>query len=91
MLRIAKNAPLPYNVVVSNIPGSRSKLYLNGAEMVGFYPLNLLYDMQALAITITSYVDSLDFGLIACRKTVPELNKLASYLTSEFEDLDKSS
>lgn len=91
MLRIAEKAPLPYNVVVSNVPGSKSKLYLNGAEMVGFFAVNLLYDMQALAITITSYVDSLDFGLIACRKTIPELNKLASYLTSEFEKLDKTS
>ncbi len=91
MLRIAEKAPLPYNVVVSNVPGSRNKLYLNGAEMVGFYALNLLYDMQALAITITSYVDSLDFGLIACRKTIPELNQLASYLTAEFEELNKAS
>jgi diacylglycerol O-acyltransferase len=87
MLGIAKNAPLPYNVLVSNVPGSKNKLYLNGAEMVGFYPVNLLYDMQALSITVTSYVDSLDFGLIACRKTIPELNKLTSYLTSEFEKL----
>ncbi len=89
MLRIAEKAPLPYNVVVSNVPGSRSKLYLNGAEMIGFYALNLLYNMQSLAVTVTSYVDSLDFGLVACRKTLPELNKLAAYLTSEFDQLKK--
>jgi diacylglycerol O-acyltransferase len=89
MLRIAEKAPLPYNVVVSNVPGSRNKLYLNGAEMIGFYALNLLYDMQSLAVTVTSYVDSLDFGLVACRKTLPELNKLVTYLASEFEQLKK--
>jgi len=89
MLKAAKHAPLPYNVLVSNIPGSKSTLYLNGAEMVGFYPVNLLYDMQALSVTVTSYVDSLDFGLIACRKTIPELTTLTSYLTSEFETLER--
>ena len=40
--------------------------------------------------TVTSYVDSLDFGLVACRKTLPELNKLTAYLASEFEQLKKN-
>ncbi len=87
MLGFARQTPLPYNVVVSNVPGSRQKLYLNGAEMISFYALNLLYDMQSLGITVTSYVDSLDFGLVACRKTIPELNTLADYLSLEFEAL----
>jgi diacylglycerol O-acyltransferase len=43
--------------------------------------------MQSLGITVTSYVDSLDFGLVACRKTIPELNTLADYLSLEFEAL----
>ena len=90
MLKMAKNIPLAYNAIVSNVPGSKDKLYLNGAELVDFYAISLLYDMVALNIVITSYVDSLDFGLVSCRSAIPKLDKLAAYLTSEFNKLEET-
>jgi len=87
MLKQAHRVPLPFNVVISNVPASREPLYLNGAEMDDFYAVSLIYDMQALNITLTSYVDTLDFGLISCRRAIPELNSLASYLDDAFQEL----
>jgi len=41
----------------------------------------------ALNITIVSYNGSLDFGLVACRKTMPELRQFAKHLKKAHEEL----
>jgi diacylglycerol O-acyltransferase / wax synthase len=79
-----------FNVVVSNVPGPRKTLYFNGARLEGTYPVSIVLDGQALNITLTSYVDNMEIGLIACRRTLPHMQKLLSYLDdglAELEDL----
>jgi diacylglycerol O-acyltransferase len=66
----------PFNVVISNVPGPRSPLYWNGAQLQGVYPLSIPMDGQALNITVTTYVDSLEVGLTGCRSRVPHLQRL---------------
>jgi hypothetical protein len=39
---------------------------------------------------LISYLDQLDFGLIACRDTVPDIDKLTGYLVDEFEELKRA-
>lgn len=68
---LAKATPPPFNVCISNVPGAREPLYFNGARMVGNYPMSLVLDGQALNITLTSTADSLDFGVVGCRRSVP--------------------
>jgi len=57
----------------------------------GRFALYFLYNMQALTIVATSYVDSLDFCLVACRKTIPDLDKIMDCLIDEFENLKQLS
>ncbi|MDQ2726996.1 MAG: wax ester/triacylglycerol synthase family O-acyltransferase [Actinomycetota bacterium] len=73
-------APPPFNIIISNVPGPTNPLYLRGAELEGLYPLSIPFNGQALNITVTSYNGSLDFGLTGCRKSVPHLQRLLSYL-----------
>ena len=80
-----------YNLVISNVPGPTEALYWNGAELEGVYPLSIPMDGQALNITITSYNGSLDFGLTGCRRTVPHLQRMLSYLDEGLEELVKVS
>jgi len=82
----ARIAP-PANVVISNVPGPRQALYLNGAKLVAQYPLSMLIDGLALNITITSHADNLDFGVLACRETLPDVDILANYLGDAFVEL----
>jgi WS/DGAT/MGAT family acyltransferase len=63
----------PFNVIISNVPGPREALYLAGAEMLSYYPVSAITDGQGLNVTVTSYRDHLDFGLIACRELVPDV------------------
>ncbi len=82
--------PPASNLVISNVPGPPVTLYLNGARLTGMYPVSVLMHGMGLNITITSYEGRLDFGLIACRKAVPDLRHMASLISSEFRKLEEA-
>ena len=75
-------------VVVSNVPGPQQDMYWQGARLSGLYPLSLLLDGNALNITLITRHDSVDFGLIACRKSVPHMQRLLDYLEEALTDLE---
>jgi diacylglycerol O-acyltransferase / wax synthase len=71
-----------HNVIVSNVPGPQFPLYLAGAELLMLCPLGPVMEGAGLNITVMSYRDSIDVGMIACRELVPDLWDLAG----AFED-----
>jgi len=83
-------APPAFNVVISNVPGPRKPMYWSGARMTGDYPVSIVMDGLALNITLVSYDDSLDFGLIGCRRSVPHLQRLLSHLEDALKDLERA-
>ena len=78
-----------YNLVISNVPGPKKALYWNGAELEGMYPVSIPTDGQALNITCTSYQDSLDFGLTACSRTVPSVQRMLDMLEDALKELER--
>ena len=78
---------LPTNVVISNVPGPRTPLYLGEAQMENYVPLSIVTDGMGLNITVHSYLDRLDFGLIACRELVPDLRDLLDMHVEEIRTL----
>ncbi|MQA10160.1 MAG: wax ester/triacylglycerol synthase family O-acyltransferase [Pseudonocardiaceae bacterium] len=77
----------PFNLIISNVPGPRSTQYFNGARLDGIYPMSLLLDGQALNITLTSYADNVEFGVLGWR-TLPSLQRILLHLDSELENLE---
>jgi WS/DGAT/MGAT family acyltransferase len=77
----------PYNVAISNVPGPRQPLYMAGAELKHSYPVSMITNGMGLNMTVMSYRDGLDFGLIACRELMPDLRNVAGYLTEALEEL----
>ena len=65
------------NVAISNVPGSPLPLYMAGAKMLDYYPVSIAAHGVALNITVQSYMGQLCFGLIACRRAVPDLRDIA--------------
>ncbi len=88
--RLTDLLPPPANVVISNVPGPRKPLYFGGARLLVNYPLSVLVDGQALNITVISYCDSIDFGLMACRNAVPDLDRLAGMITEAYTELKRA-
>ena len=79
-----------FNLVISNVPGPREPLYWNGAKLDALYPASIVMDGQALNITMTSYLDKLEVGLIACRNTVPKMQTLLTHLEDEIQRFEKA-
>ena len=43
---------------------------------------------SALNMTVMGYDDSLDFGLIACRRAVPDVERIADHLVDAYRELE---
>ena len=84
------SAAPPFNLAISNVPGSREPLYWNGARLDGNYPLSIALDGQALNITLSNNGDNLDFGLVGCRRSVPSLQRLLGHLEDSLTDLERA-
>jgi diacylglycerol O-acyltransferase / wax synthase len=80
----------PVNVTISNVPGPRQPLYTAGAQMLHYYPVSTILDGQGLNITVQSYLDTLDFGLVSCRELVPDLWDLADAVVDDLGELAKA-
>lgn len=78
----------PFNVTISNVPGPAEDLYIRGARMEAFYPTSLVTHGQALNITCHGYADTLGFGFIGCRDTLPHMQKLAVYTGEALDELE---
>ena len=77
-----------FNVVISNVPGPKNTLYFRGWKMEAYYPLSIPIPGYGLNITVVSYIDTLNFGFIGCRDTVPHLQRLAVYAREALEELE---
>ena len=87
--RLANRMPPVVNVAISNVPGPKFALYMAGAKMLTYYPVSIVGHSMALNVTVQSYNGSLDFGLTACRKIMPDLPELARYMQAAHEELLK--
>ncbi|HWJ07562.1 MAG TPA: wax ester/triacylglycerol synthase family O-acyltransferase [Steroidobacteraceae bacterium] len=87
---IGARVPPLYNIIISNVPGPRSKLYFLGAEMEAYYPISALAHGQALNITVLSYAGSLFFGFTGCADRVPHLQRLAVYTGEALDELEQA-
>jgi diacylglycerol O-acyltransferase / wax synthase len=83
----AKQRPA-FNLVISNVPGSREALYLNGARLDELYPVSIPTHYLALNITISGYGDQLGFGFIACRRSVPNLQRMLDHTDAAIAALE---
>jgi WS/DGAT/MGAT family acyltransferase len=87
---IGARVPPIYNVIISNVPGPRRKLYFLGAEMEAYYPISALAHGQALNITVLSYAGGLYFGFTGCADKAPHLQRLAVYTGEALDELERT-
>ncbi|MEM9561374.1 MAG: wax ester/triacylglycerol synthase family O-acyltransferase [Actinomycetota bacterium] len=86
-MRIADRVASPVNLVISNVPGPREPLYLGPARLEHYYPVSTVAEGMGLNITVQSYEDKLDYGLVACRELVPDLWDLMDLIMEEQGEL----
>ena len=80
-----------FNVAISNVPGPKQTMYCVGAPATHYFPVSIPYHGCALNITVQSYTDQLDFGLVACSETVPDAQRVADFLVEDFATMRRAS
>ncbi len=91
MARLSDRVNLPVNVVISNVPGPREALYFAGCKLDHYIPVSTISNGVGLNITVHSYEDRLDFGLVADRELVPDLWDLVDLHVDEIDRLFEAS
>ena len=86
-LGLASRLP-PFNTVISNVPGIQQTMYWNGARLDGSYPVSIVTDGIALNITMVTNDKNVDFGIIACRRSVPQVQRLIDYMEEALVELE---
>lgn len=79
-----------HNVIISNVPGPPFPLYFAGAKLAMLCPLGPIMEGAGLNITVLSYMDSIDVGLIGCRELTPDLWDMADDFNESMEELKKA-
>ncbi len=78
---------LPFNLVVTNVPGPQVPLYLLGARMLDNYGLVPLMDNLCLGIVLFSYAGKLCWGLTADWDLIPDLHDFVIDVERSFHEL----
>ena len=75
------------NVAISNVAGAPFPMYFAGALVTCYYPVSIASHGTALNVTVQSYNGRMDYGLIACRRAVPDITEIGDYMLAEHQVL----
>lgn len=84
-----RHRPL-FNVTISNVPGPPFPLYVAGARVVSTNPIGPIFDGVGLNMTVMSYLDRLDFGLLTCPELVPDVQAVANGIEDSLTELEEA-
>ncbi len=87
-VRILSRTRPPLNLVISNVPGPREQLFCAGARLEAHYPVSVVMDGVGLNMTVMSYRDHLDFGIVADRDQVDDVWALIEGSARALEELE---
>lgn len=73
----------PINLVVSNVPGPRSPMTVEGTKVVGLRSASVLIPHHALNATAWSYCDTVSMGFTACAGVFDSLERLTELAREE--------
>ncbi|MEI7914906.1 MAG: wax ester/triacylglycerol synthase family O-acyltransferase [Mycobacteriaceae bacterium] len=80
-------SPRQFNLLITNVPGPQSQMYVAGAKVLETYAVPPLLHDQVLAIGVTSYCGMLYFGINADRDAMTDVEVLPELLAESLEEL----
>ncbi len=85
--RLSNRMNLPVNLVVSNVPGPREQLYFAGAPLQSYVPISTIISNLGLNVTVHSFLDRIDIGIVVDRDLVPDVWRMLELHTAELDRL----
>jgi diacylglycerol O-acyltransferase len=77
----------PYNVTISSVRVPDVPLFLAGSRVAATYPVGPMAPGIGLNVTAFSYLGRVYFGLLACRRLLPELDQVAVHVDDALGEL----
>lgn len=78
---------LPFNTVVTNVPGPQIPIYMSGSRLLRTYPLVPVVDNMGLGIAQMSYDGKLCWGFNADYDLIPDLHAVVQATEDAFDEL----
>jgi len=89
-MRIAHYHRPPFNLVVTNVPGPSSQLFLGGARLLNLFGMAPVIDGLGLILVVTSYSSHLTISATAAKNLVPDIDNLLAGLRSSYRELSRA-
>jgi len=89
--RIGGHLPPPINLVMSNVPGPRDTLEIEGARIVALYSVGPILEGIGLNLTGWSYAEQLAVAALGCPESLPDPWKLVDRLPAALAELEARS
>jgi diacylglycerol O-acyltransferase len=80
----------PINVIISNVPGPQQPLFIAGSRLEAILSMGPILEGIGLNITVWSYLDQLNFGVVGVAEHLPDLRRLVESLDDALEELQKA-
>lgn len=77
----------PANVMISNVPGPSTPLYLGGARQRAQFPVSGVLDGIGINITVMSYQDQLELGIVVDRELADDPWEILDALRAGLDEL----
>ncbi len=78
------------NILVSNMPGPPSTLFFKDAKLLSSYPISTMTPGGGINITIFTYNNTANIGIVCCDSNITRLEPLAVYFQEAFDMLEQS-
>ena len=82
--------PRQFNLLITNVPGPQSQMYIAGAKLLETYALPPLLHDQVLAIGVTSYCGMVYFGINADRDAMSDVEVFPELLGESLEEFTEA-
>jgi len=77
------------NILVSNMPGPANTLYFKDAKLLANYPISTMTPGGGVNITMITYNDIAQIGLVCCDRKITSLEPMAQYFQEAFDMLEE--
>jgi diacylglycerol O-acyltransferase len=89
-LRVANKFNPIFNVIITNVPGPRCQMNLDGAKLISLQGTAPIVDGMGLTLVVTSYMQTLTVGMTSTRQMAPHGADFIQYLHESLDELHKA-
>ena len=86
-LGLSERVNIPFNCVVTNVPGPQFPLYSAGAKLLAQYGLGPIFDGMGLIFPVFSYNGKIFVSVTSCREMMPDPEFFSDCMQAAFDEL----